>query len=253
MAIIIKNQEEITQLRESGRILGETLDLVIENAKEGISTAELDKIAEDHIRAHNAKPGFKGFQGFPYTLCTAVDEIIVHGFPSEQQILKEGDLFTVDCGVLYNGLYTDAARSIIIGKKTTPEKERLIATAKKALKAATKVAQPGNHLNEIGKAIQNIVEAAGFYTIHDLTGHGIGRNLHEDPIILNYYEGDPGTILKPGMVIAIEPIFSTGSSDMRTLTDGWTIGTADNSPSVQQENTILITENGNEILTKTKH
>lgn len=250
MSIIIKNQEEIAHMRHSGQILAEVLELMLEKAVPGVSTAELDRIAEEYILSKEAKPAFKGYQGFPYTLCTAVDEIIVHGFPSEEQVLKEGDLFTVDCGVIYKGLYTDAARSKIIGNKTTPVKERLLATAKRALKEALKLAKPGTDLNEIGTVIEKIVEGEGFHIIHDLTGHGIGRTLHEEPIVLNFDEGRPGPSLAPGMTMAIEPIFSAGTSEMITLKDGWTIITEDRSPSVQVENTILITENGHEVLTE---
>ena len=237
-------------MRKAGHILAEVLELMLEKAQPGISTAELDRIAEDLIIQKGGTPGFKGYHGFPFTLCTAVDEIIVHGFPSASQILKEGDLFTVDCGVIYKGFYSDAARSKIIGKRTLPVKERLLSTAKKALAKATELATPGRDINEIGSAIGEIIEKAGFHVIHDLTGHGIGRSLHEDPIVLNFDDGKPGPTLSPGMTIAIEPIFSAGTSEMKTLKDGWTIVTADGSPSVQIENTILITPTGNEVLTQ---
>ncbi|MBD3360876.1 type I methionyl aminopeptidase [Candidatus Peregrinibacteria bacterium] len=250
MSIPIKSEKEIKKMQEGGKILAEVLETVITEAKPGISTYELDELAEKIIINHGAKPGFKGYQGFPNTLCTAIDKVIVHGIPSKNQILQEGDLFTVDCGVLYKGFYTDAARSKGIGK-ISKEKERLLKTANIALEKATNLAKPGTHINEIGKIIQTTVEEEGFHIIKDLTGHGVGRNLHEDPTILNFWEGNPGPILKEGMTIAIEPIFSAGTSEMKTANDGWTLVTDDNSSAIQVENTVLITQNGPEVLTKT--
>jgi methionyl aminopeptidase len=248
MAIPIKTEEEINIMREGGKILAEVLEVVTKEALHGISTYQLDQLAEALIRQRGASPSFKGYRGFPNALCTCPNEVIVHGIPRKNIILKEGDLFTVDCGVYYKGLHTDAARSIPIGK-ISKEKEHLLSTAKKALSQATDIIKPGIHLNEIGKTIQNVVEKEGFHIIYDLTGHGVGRKLHEEPIILNFWEGNPGPILKPGMTLAIEPIFSIGTSEMKTLEDNWTLVTVDNSCAVQIENTILVTQTGNEILT----
>ena len=249
MSIPIKNEEEIRKMREGGRILAEVLEKTCEMAKPGISTLELDQFAENFIREKGATPGFKDHKGFPATLCTCVNEVIVHGIPKKNEILQEGNLLTIDCGVIYKGMYTDAARSIPIGK-ISPEKEKLLETAKETLAIATKTASPNTHLNEIGKNIEKAVKNAGFHVIRDLTGHGIGKSLHEAPIILNYWDEKPGPLLKPGMTLAIEPIFAIGTSQMRTGSDGWTITTTDNSCAVQVENTILITQNGNEVLTK---
>ncbi|MBU1152082.1 type I methionyl aminopeptidase [Patescibacteria group bacterium] len=249
MAISIKNEEEIALLRKSGKILAQTLDLVCQNARPGISTKELDHIAEEYIISKGASPSFKGYQGFPATLCTCLNEKVVHSIPQENETLKEGDLFTVDCGVTLNGLITDAARSIAIGK-VSPQKNKLIETAKRALSSAIDVAIPGNKVSHISRVIQNVIESAGFKVIYDLTGHGVGRKLHEDPIILNYYDGNPSPTLKPGMVLAIEPIFAVSTSQIVTLKDGWTITTKDNSCAVQAENTILITQKTAEILTE---
>lgn len=248
MAIPIKTQKEIELMRISGHILADVLNEICQQARVGISTFELDQIAENLIREKGAIPSFKGYKGFPCTLCTAVDEIIVHGIPSKNQILKEGDLFTVDCGVNYQGFNTDAARTIGIGK-ISAEKEKLIKVANEALDSATSLVKPGVRVGEISRTIQNIVEKNGFHIIYDLTGHGIGRKLHEEPIIPNYFDGNLGPILEPGMTIAIEPIFSLGTNKMITLRDNWTLVTADKSPSIQLENTILVTENGAEILT----
>jgi len=248
MAISIKTTEEIEIMRKAGKVLSETLDEVIKYAKEGVSTGELDAIAEQFIRSKGMLPAFKGFHGFPGTLCTAINEVVVHGIPRKDEILKDGDLLTIDCGVLYKGLYTDAARSITIGN-ASKEKLRLIKTAKLALDRAIMMAQPGNHVSEISIVIEETIKQAGFKVIQDLTGHGVGRDLHEEPTILNYWDGSKGPTLKPGMTIAIEPIFSISASEIVTLKDDWTIITKDRSCAVQEENTILITESGNEILT----
>lgn len=248
MQIQIKTPEEIEYMRIGGKVLAQTLEEVIKYAKEGVSTGELDKIAEEFIRSKGMLPGFKGFQGFPGTLCTAINEVVVHGIPRNDEVLKDGDLLTIDCGVLYKDFYTDAARSIIIGTASN-EKLRLIKTAKLALDRAIMMAQPGNHVSEISIVIEKTIEDAGFKVIHDLTGHGVGRGLHEEPTILNYWDGSKGPTLKPGMTIAIEPIFSVSASEIITLKDDWTIITKDRSCAVQEENTILITDSGNEILT----
>jgi len=249
MSIPIKNEEEIQKMREGGHILAEVLEKTCKKAQPGISTLELNQFAENLIGEKGAIPGFKGYKGFPATLCTCVNEVIVHGIPKKDEILKEGDLLTIDCGIIYKEMYTDAARTVPIGK-ISPEKEKLLSVAKETLAIAINTAKPGIHLNEIGKNIEKTVKNAGFHIIHDLTGHGIGKALHEDPVILNYWDGTPGPLLKPGMTFAIEPIFAIGTNHMKTLKDKWTIITDDNSCSIQIENTILITQNGNEVLTK---
>ncbi|MBI5753800.1 type I methionyl aminopeptidase [Candidatus Peregrinibacteria bacterium] len=250
MSIIIKNQQEIVNMRISGQILAEVLDECCKMAKIGTTTKELDDFAEKYILGRGGLPAFKGYHGFPASLCTAVNDHIVHGIPKEDEILQDGDLLTIDCGVSYNGLITDAARSIGIGN-ISEDKKRLIKTANEALSQAIDLAKPGIHVGEIGQLIQEIIEKEGFHVIYDLTGHGVGCKLHEDPIIANYFNGNKGPTLKEGMTIAIEPIFSTGTSKMKTLKDGWTIVTVDGSTAVQAENTILITKNGNEVLTET--
>ena len=209
MSIPIKNKEEIQAMREGGQILAYVLEETLKIAKPGISTLDLDHFAENLIRQKGGKPAFKGYHGFPGTLCTAINEVIVHGIPKENEILKEGDLLTIDCGVMWKNMYTDAARSIGIGE-ISEEKQKLLDVSKEALNAAINLARPGKHLNLIGKKIEEIVKEAGFHIIQDLTGHGIGKELHEKPIVLNYWEGYPGPILKEGMTLAIEPIFSTG-------------------------------------------
>lgn len=249
MQKLIKTPEEIASMRIGGKILGEVLTTICEMAKPGVSTYELDQFAEKFILSKGGLPAFKGFHGYPATLCTAIDEVIVHGVPRQDEILKEGDLFTVDCGVTYQNLCTDAARSIIVGDKKEPEKQRMIEVATEALNEATKILKDGIPVNHIGKIIQTIIENAGFTIIKDLTGHGLGHSLHEPPCIANYFDPREKSILKAGMTIAIEPIFSAGSSKMITKPDNWTLFTADKSCAVQMENTILITKTGHEVLT----
>ncbi len=249
MAILIKTDSEIANMRISGRILAEVLDACSKMAQIGVSTKELDTFAENFIRKNGAKPAFKGYHGFPATLCTALNDRIVHGIPRKDEILQDGDLLTLDCGVTYNGMITDAARSIGIGN-ISDEKKRLIKVANEALAKAIDIAKPGVHVGEISSIIQETIEEAGFHVIYDLTGHGVGRKLHEDPIIANYFNGNKGPTLKAGMTIAIEPIFSSGTNKMKTLKDGWTIVTIDGSTAVQAENTVLITKNGCEVLTE---
>jgi len=251
VSIRITTKSEQEAMRQGGAMLSKTLETVCAHAKAGISTWKLDKLAEKTIRDLGGEPGFKGYQGFPGTLCIAVNEIIVHGIPSKTEILKEGDLLTIDCGVKYKGMNTDAARSIGIGK-ISEEKQKLIEASKLALKKGIEAAKPGNYVGDISKAIAKVIDKYGFYVIHNLTGHGVGKHLHQDPIIINYWDGKKGAKLKAGMTLAIEPIFSVGSHEMLTLKDGWSIATDDGSCAVQYENTILITEKGNEILTQKK-
>ncbi|MFA7685952.1 MAG: type I methionyl aminopeptidase [Candidatus Gracilibacteria bacterium] len=248
MAIIIKTPEEIELMRQSGKILAKVLEEVCKLAKPGISTLELDQFAEKFIIEHGGLPSFKGYHGFPGTICASINEEIVHGIPKKNHLLKEGDLLTIDCGVTFEEMITDAARSITIGKASA-EKEKLIKTAYQALSKAIDVVKPGIHIGKISRTIQDVIEKAGFHVIRDLTGHGVGKFLHESPTILNYYDGSPGPVITPGMTLAIEPIFSAGTSRLRTLSDKWTLVTIDNSCAVQAENTIVVTDSGCEILT----
>ncbi|MFA6917262.1 MAG: type I methionyl aminopeptidase [Candidatus Gracilibacteria bacterium] len=248
MPIIIKTPEEIELMRKGGKILAEVLEETCKLAKPGISTLELDKFAEKFIKDRGGIPSFKGYHGFPGTLCTSINEEIVHGIPKKDRILQEGDLLTIDCGVTFDGLITDAARSIGIGT-ISKEKEKLIKTAYLALSKAIDIIKPGIHIGAIGRTVQRVIEKAGFHVIRDLTGHGVGKFLHEAPTILNYYEGIPGATLEPGMTLAIEPIFSAGTSRLRTMSDKWTLATIDNSCAVQAENTIVVNSSGCEILT----
>lgn len=251
MKIDIKTDKEIKSMKVGGLILAETLDYLTENAKEGISTMELDEMAEKFIRSKGGLPGFKGFHGYPATLCTSINNIIVHGIPKRNEILKNGDLLKIDCGVLYDNLYTDSARAIGIGS-ISEEKNRLIKTAKLALKRAISICKDGVQTVDIGKIIENTINEEGFKVIYDLTGHGVGKKLHEPPVIFNYLNKKESVTLKEGMTIAIEPIFSTSTHKMKTEKDNWSLSTIDGSDSVQVEHTILIRKNDAEILTPSK-
>jgi methionyl aminopeptidase len=247
----IKTKEEIEAMRIGGQILAETLDLITTIAKEGMSTFELDKIAEEFILEKNAIPAFKGFQGFPATLCTSINNIIVHGIPKKSEILKNGDLLKIDCGVIFKNLYTDAARAIGIGDISN-QRKRLIKVSKEALERGISEARPNAKVSNISKAIEDFVKKNGFKIIYDLTGHGVGKKLHETPTIFNYYNKQEDCKLEAGMTIAIEPIFSVSTHKLKTEKDNWSLATTDGSDSVQYEDTILITETGSEILTRLK-
>lgn len=245
----IKSEKEISSMKKGGEILAKTLNELVKMSQAGIDTLELDKFAENYIRSLGGKPAFKGYHGFPGTLCTSINEVVVHGIPSKSKILKDGDLIKIDCGVIYDDLYTDAARAIPIGQ-ISDEKTRLLKTAQKALSTAISIIKPGLKVNELGKIIEKTIHQDNFHVVRDLTGHGVGKKLHEEPMILNYYDPGHGYIIKEGMTLAIEPIFAIGTGKTKTLNDNWTIVTIDNSCAVQCENTILVTKDGFEILTE---
>jgi len=249
MAITIKTPEEIEIMRESCNILAHVLQDIKDFTEIGRTTKQLDDYAETLMKKYKVKPSFKGYQGFPAILCTSVNEQVVHTIPSDY-ILRDGDILTVDCGVIHKGFHSDAAITIMLGN--VPEKTKeFVSVVKKALYAAIRELKDGVNLNVIGSTIQRIVETEhGYSVVKDLTGHGIGRNLHEDPFIVNFREISPGPMLKEGMTIAIEPIVAMGEGQTLTLDDNWTIVTADKMPACQWENTVLITKDGAEILTE---
>lgn len=247
-AIPIKTPEELEVMRQGGCILKETLDAMEREVRPGISTAELDRIAEAVIRAHpGAKPGFKGYHGFPATLCTSVNEEVVHGIPSKDMILEEGDIIGVDCGVLYKGFYTDACRTFLVGE-VEPEVRHFVKTTKKALKNALKEVKAGRQVGDISAAIEKTLIGQGYHPVIECTGHGVGKDLHEPPEILNAGDKGTGATLEAGMVLAIEPISCMGKGDVKTAEDGWTVVSADRSLSAHFEHTVLVTENGCEVL-----
>lgn len=239
-------------MRQSGKILANVLSELESWVKPGQSTLEIDLKAEELIRSQGGEPAFKGYNNFSGTACICINEEVVHGIPSADRIIQAGDLLTIDCGVTYQGMITDSAITIIVGggPASDPKVEKLLKTAQKALDKAIEVAKPGIRTTEMSKAIEKIVKKEGFGIVETLCGHGVGFEVHEDPYILNYYDGHPGPIMQPGMTFAIEPIITLGSNKTKLMKDGWTIVTKDGSLSVQVEHTIAITDKGAEILTK---
>ena len=238
-------------MRQSGKILASVLSELGNWVKPGMSTLEIDLKAEELIRSQGGEPAFKGYNGFTGTACICINEEVVHGVPSADRFIATGDLLTIDCGVTYQGMITDSAITIIVGGKAKdPQVEKLLKTAQKALDKAIEVAKPGIRTTELSKAIEKVVRKEGFGIVETLCGHGVGFEVHEDPYILNYYDGQPGPIMQPGMTFAIEPIITLGSHKTKLMKDGWTIVTKDGSLSVQVEHTIAITDKGAEILTK---
>lgn len=247
MPILLKRPEQLKLMREAGRIVAETLLLLREAVRPGITTAELDALAERHIRSRGATPSFKGYRGFPATICVAVNDEVVHGIPGPR-VLREGDIVGIDIGARYRGFHGDATITVPVGR-VSPEAERLLRVCREALDIGIEQARAGNRLTDISAAIQRHVEAAGFSVVRDLYGHGIGRALHEEPMLPHYGPPGQGPLLRPGMVLTIEPMIAAGRPDTRLLDDHWTIVTADGSLSAQFEHTVAITDNGPEILT----
>jgi methionyl aminopeptidase len=249
MAIIVKTPEEIEIMREGGKILASILNECKNFAEIGKTTKKIDTFANTLMQKHKVKASFKDYKGFPATLCTSVNEEVVHSIPNDRE-LKDGDILTLDCGVLHKGFHTDSAITLLMGNVNEKTKE-FVYVVRKALNAAISKLKAGVSLNVIGATVQKIVEMQhGYSVIKELTGHGIGRNLHEDPFICNYSQYSVDPVLKEGMTLAIEPIVAMGTGKINTLKDGWTILTADKLPACQWEHTILITQNGAEILTQ---
>jgi methionyl aminopeptidase len=248
LRIGIKNKEEMAHMRESGRILGIILAEIEQMVKPGISCLDIDSKAASIMEKFKVKASFKGYQGFPNVICTNINEQVVHGIPSNKK-LQEGDIITVDCGVIYKGFHSDSAISVGVGK-ITPEAQKLTSIAEKALSKGIDVAKPGIRVGKISEIIEKTVKKGGFSVVRDLIGHGIGKNLHEDPPVPNFKTSDPGPLLQPGMTIAIEPIITAGSPEIILGKDNWTYTTSDGSLATQVEHTIAITEKGIEILTK---
>ena len=242
-----KSQAEIDVMRRAGRVVAETLAVVREHVRPGVTTKELDEIAEREIRARGAIPSFKGYRGFPGSLCTSLNNEIVHGIPGGATI-REGDLVKIDCGAIVDGFHGDSAVTLIVGEVPT-DVAKLVETTERALQAAIAEAKPGNRSGDIGAAVQTIAEGAGFSVVREYTGHGIGRSLHEDPPIPNHGRPGRGVPIEPGLVIAIEPMVNLGSHETRLLGDGWTVVTADGSLSAHFEHTIAVTEEGPVVLT----
>jgi len=248
--IILKNNDEIALMRKAGRIVGETLLLLEKEVKPGVTTADLDRMAEEFITKHGAKPSFKGLYGFPSSLCISVNDQVIHGFPGAY-VLKEGDIVSIDCGAFLNGFHGDAARTYPVGN-ISGDAQKLIDITRESFFRGIKFAKEGNKLTDISHEIQSYVEAAGFSVVREFVGHGIGRKLHEDPNVPNFGKSGRGPKLLEGMVLAIEPMVNAGTHKVRTLRDGWTVVTVDSSLSAHYENTVAILSDGPEILTLIK-
>jgi methionyl aminopeptidase len=247
--ITIKSARELDTMARAGRVVAGTLALVRARGVPGISTWELDRLAEEFIRSHSgATPSFKGLYGFPATLCTSINEEVVHGIPSKQRVLRSGDIVSVDVGVCIGGLHADSAVTVPVGE-VAPEVKALLETTQKALAAGIGAARAGNQVGDIGHAVQDVAEAAGYSVVRELVGHGIGTQFHEEPQIPNFGRPKTGARLMPGMTIAIEPMVNVGRPEVRTLADRWTVVTVDGSQSAHFEHTVAITQDGARILT----
>ena len=246
--IHLKNKNEIEKLYRAGQIVKETLFTVEEYVKPGISTLELDRIAEEFILSKNAIPGFKGLYGYPSTLCISVDDEVVHGLPSKR-LLENGQLVSIDVGSIYDGFYGDHAKTFIVGQ-TTKEKQSLLKVTRECLEIGINQAAVGNRIGDIGCSIQKHAESFGFGVVKELVGHGIGSKLHEDPQVPNFGVSNTGPIIKPGLCLAIEPMINLGSEEVFTKDDGWTVCTKDGKVSAHFEHSIAVCEDEIRVLTK---
>jgi len=246
-AIVIKNADEICIMQEANQIVAEVLTELKKIVDIGISTWELDKIAEEHCYQMKAKPAFKGYRGFPGSLCLSINEEVVHGIPSRKRKIKKGDIISIDFGVLFKNYFGDSALTICVGN-VSEDVERLVAVTKESLNRGISKALVGNRVGDISKAIQEYVEGHGLSVVRQFVGHGIGTALHEAPEIPNFYQGERTSRLLPGMVLAIEPMVNMGTHKVKVLRDGWTVITSDNKPSAHFEHSVAVTENGPLIL-----
>jgi methionyl aminopeptidase len=246
-----KTSEEVQLIKESAKILGKAHGEVAKYVKEGVKTSFLDKIAEEFIRDHQSVPSFKGYNGFPSSLCISVNEVVVHGFPSEY-VLKDGDIISIDCGVFHQGFHSDSAYTYPVGE-VSPKIKSLLKATKESLCLGIEKAVYGNRVGDIGNAIQKFVEAKGFTVVRELVGHGVGKHLHESPEVPNYGKKGSGPLLGEGMVIAIEPMVNLGTRNVVQERDGWTIRTADRRVSAHYEHTVAIFKEGTEVLTTHKY
>lgn len=246
--IILKSPQEIDKIRKASKIVAEVLEELTPLVKPGVTTVDLDRVAEESIRKKGALPAFKGYRGYPRTLCTSVNETVVHGIPSKEP-LKEGDIIGIDCGAVVEGFYGDSARSFPVGK-VDAESRRLMDVTRESLARGIAQVAVGNRIHDISWAIQSFVEEAGFSVVRDFVGHGIGRSLHEEPQVPNFGNPRTGLRLSAGLVLAIEPMVNMGSPEVKVLEDGWTAVTADGKRSAHFEHTVVLTEKGCEILSQ---
>ncbi|HEX5749086.1 MAG TPA: type I methionyl aminopeptidase [Archangium sp.] len=247
--VAIKSREEIALMREAGRIVSEILDELEKAVAPGVTTWDLDALSEKLIYQKGARPAFKGYHGFPACLCASVNDEVVHGIPSKRRKLREGDLMKLDFGVVYRGFFGDSARTVPVGTVSS-EAQTLVNTTREALHKGIQAMVPGNRLGDIGHAVQRHVEARGFSVVRLFSGHGIGRRLHEEPDVPNHGQPGSGLKLRPGMVLALEPMVNQGTDEVMVLEDQWTAVTRDSKLSAHFEHTVLITEGGPEVLTR---
>lgn len=246
--INIKSDKEIDMMRDAGKIVAETFELLSENIKEGISTFELDQMADKYIRKCKAIPSFKGYGGFKGSICTSINQVVIHGIPSKDDILKNGDIISIDIGAYYNGYHGDSAKTFPVGKISKLD-QKLIDVTKQSFLEGLKKAVVGNRLSDISHAIQSYVERNGFSVIRDYVGHGVGQKLHEDPQVPNYGRAGRGVRLEKGMVLAVEPMVAIGTYKIKVLSDGWTVETIDKKNAAHHEHTFAITDDEPRILT----
>ena len=251
MAVTIKSPREIELMRKAGEILAQVHEELHAAVHPGMSTLDIDKLGERLIRSHGCIPSFKNYNGYPASICVSVNDEVVHGIPSKKRILREGDIVSLDAGLIYKGYHSDAARTHAVGE-ISPEAQKLIDVTRQSFFEGIKMAKAGNHLYDISAAIGNYAESFGYGVVRDLVGHGIGTSLHEDPQIPNFAQKRRGIRLVPGMTLAIEPMITMGRPEVCWLDDDWTVVTEDESLAAHYENTILITEGEPEILTFTK-
>jgi methionyl aminopeptidase len=252
--IIRKSPEEIERMRRAGRIVADTIDRILEAVHPGATTAELDVVAEKTIRDQGAVPSFKGYGGtserppFPASICTSLNQEVVHGIPGAR-VLREGDILSLDVGAIWEGYHGDSAVSVFVGEPPGAEAEKLLRVTEDSLEAGIAQLKPGGRLSDVGHAVQQVVEGAGFSVVREYVGHGVGQSLHEDPPIPNYGDPGRGPKIAPGLVVAIEPMVNMGGWETAVQPDRWTVVTADGSLSAHFEHTIAVTENGPEVLT----
>ncbi len=247
--IVIKSKNEIGLMREAGKIVAETIEGLREKAKPGVTTLDLNNFAHAYITKRNAKPAFKGYRGFPASICTSVNDEVVHGIPNSRRYVREGDIVSIDVGAIYQGYVGDGAITLPIGAISDSAKQ-LLEVTEAALWVGIAQARKGKFLEDVSGAVQDYAEARGYAVVREYVGHGVGRLMHEDPQIPNFRQGKRGPLLKPGMTLAIEPMINAGTSETRTLRDKWTVVTNDGKLSAHFEHTVLVTEDEPEILTR---
>ena len=246
--IVYKSPEEIDEMRRAGKIVADTIDELVDRVRPGITTRQLDELAERSIRSAGAVPSFKGYRGFPASICTSLNDEVVHGIPGKQRV-GEGDILKLDVGAIWEGFHADSAVSVYVGDAPSDVVDKLLRVTEESLAAGISELRPAGRLSDVGHAVQQLVEGAGFAVVREYVGHGVGRLLHEDPQVPNYGDPGRGPEIRPGLVVAIEPMVNVGDWRTNVLDDGWTVVTADGSLSAHFEHTIAVTPDGPEVLT----